>query len=285
MRENFNREVFGSMPDKVYTGRMPELPKSRKRSKFFYNAAAAAAIFTLAVSATALIFKVNEKPEMSAVLAQSEIVYTANSGLHGNVVLPDSTLVTLNSGSSLRVTSDFGTDTRTVYLDGEGYFDVHKDKNVPFLIKTPQDILVTVTGTSFNVKCYSDGGKFDLTLIQGSVEVTTKSNEVIKVSPSEEIGIKSEFHSVALKENPKENLVWRDGVLRFDHTSMNETFAGIERWYGVKIIAEDKAVYSGSFTAEFRNESLNEVLKLLCITSRLEYSREGDIVKLKKSQK
>ena len=66
---------------------------------------------------------------------------------------------------------------------------------------------------------------------------------------------------------------------------MNETVAGIERWYGVKIIAEDKAVYSGSFTAEFRNESLNEVLKLLCITSRLEYSREGDIVKLKKSQK
>ncbi|MCF0164572.1 MAG: DUF4974 domain-containing protein [Bacteroidales bacterium] len=285
MRESFNREVFESMPDTVYTGKMPKIAPAKKRITFIYKTAAAAVVTALAVSTTLLALRLKEKPEMAAMTAQSEIVYTVNNALQGNIVLPDSTLVTLNSGSSLRVAEDFGTGTRTVYLDGEGYFDVKKDRKVPFLIKTPQDILVTVTGTSFNVKCFSDSPRFNLTLIKGSVEVTTRSNEVIKVSPSEEIVINSDFHNVSKIEKPENNLMWKEGVLRFDHTPMSETIAQIERWYGVDIEVEDQSVFASSFTAEFKHESLNEVLRLLCITSRLEYTRDGDMVKLKKSNK
>ncbi|MCF0178468.1 MAG: DUF4974 domain-containing protein [Bacteroidales bacterium] len=284
MKANFNREVFESMPDSVYDGMMPQLPPTRNRFRIVYRAAAAVVVGTLALSTTLLAVRLNKKPEVSQQVAVSEIVYTVNNGLQGNIVLPDSTLVTLNSGSSLRIADDFGNGSRTVYLDGEGYFDVHKDRNVPFIIKTPQEIIVTVTGTSFNLKCFSDSPRFNLTLIKGSVEVTTKTNEVIKVAPSEEIIINSDFHSLAHMEKPEENLVWKDGVLKFDHTPMNETIAQIERWYGVQIEVADQSLLASSFTAEFKHETLNEVLRLLCITSRLEYSRDGDIIKLNKSQ-
>ena len=73
-------------------------------------------------------------------------------------------------------------------------------------------------------------------------------------------------------------------MLKFDHTPMNETIAQIERWYGVQIEVADQSLLASSFTAEFKHETLNEVLRLLCITSRLEYSRDGDIIKLNKSQ-
>ena len=282
MRVNYNKNVFDSLPDSVYTGEMPELPRSRGNNRIYrYVAiAAASAAIIFATTTTILSRKLREVPAQTELVADAEIVYTVNSSLQGNIVLPDSTLVTLNSGSSLRLANDFGTGTRTVYLDGEGYFDVHKDKNVPFLIKTPQDVLVTVTGTKFNLKCFSDGSKFDLTLIQGSVELTTPKNEVIYVEPSQEVVITNNFHNVNAVEAPVESTVWTKGILKFDHTPMSETIAQIERWYGVKVNVSDEAIYRSSFTAEFKSETLSEVLDLLCLTSRLDYKVEDGIVSL-----
>lgn len=282
MRVNYNKNVFESLPDSVYTGEMPELPRSRGNNRIYrYVAiAAASAAIIFATTTTILSRKLREVPAQTELIADAEIVYTVNSSLQGNIVLPDSTLVTLNSGSSLRLANDFGTGTRTVYLDGEGYFDVHKDKNVPFLIKTPQDVLVTVTGTKFNLKCFSDGPKFDLTLIQGSVELTTPKNEVIYVEPSQEVVITNDFHNVNVVEAPVESTVWTRGILKFDHTPMSETIAQIERWYGVKVNVSDESIYRSSFTAEFKSETLSEVLDLLCLTSRLDYKVEDGIVSL-----
>jgi len=266
-------------------GEMPELPQSRRRHTYrVVTAVAAAAAALFAAATTILAIRLGEKPQQAEMVAEAEIVYTVNNALQGNVVLPDSTLVTLNSGSSLRLANDFGTGTRTVYLDGEAYFDVHKDKNVPFLIKTPQDVLVTVTGTKFNLKCFSDNSKFDLTLIQGSVEVTTAKKEIITVKPNEEVVINNDFHNVATVEKPQESLVWTKGVLRFDRTPMRESISQIERWYGVEVNVEDDTIYSGSFTAEFKSETLSEVLDLLCITSRLQYTLKDGIVTLNHKQ-
>lgn len=283
MRVNYNKNVFDSLPDSVYTGEMPELPHTRGNNRInrYVAIAAASAAIIFATTTTILSRKLREVPARTEFVADAEIVYTVNSSLQGNIILPDSTRVTLNSGSSLRLANDFGTGTRTVYLDGEGYFDVHKDKDVPFLIKTPQDVLVTVTGTKFNLKCFSDDSKFDLTLIQGSVKITKPNEEVLNVLPSQEVIINKDFHTQTLVQSPDESTVWTRGVLKFDHTPMSETIAQIERWYGVKVDVSDRSIYNSSFTAEFKSETLTEVLDLLCLTSRLDYKVEDGIVSLK----
>lgn len=279
MRVDYNRSVFESLPDSVYSGEMPALPK-RSRSRYAVLAAVATAFsLCLAAASTILALMVHEQSSLPEAIAESEIVYTVNNSLQGNIVLPDSTLVTLNSGSSLKLASDFGKETRTVYLDGEGYFDVYKNPDCPFQIRTPQDVLVTVTGTKFNLKCFADS-KFDLTLIQGSVEVRKPNEEVIIMMPSEEIVVSNDFHNVATVDKPDEALSWTQGILKFDRTPMSEAIGQIERWYGVDIEVTDNTVYNSSFTAEFKSETLKEVLELLCLTSRLSYTMDETTITL-----
>ena len=278
MREDFNKQIFESFPDSVWTGEMPDLGNKSDKSTRIIKIArrisyvAAGLCIPFAAATFLLATRKVEVPSAAEPLAQAEIVYKVNNALQGNIVLPDSTVVTLNSGSTLRLAQDFGNETRTVNLDGEAYFDVHKDRKVPFIINTPQGVEVKVTGTRFNMSCYSDSKEFGLTLIQGSVDVTTPKKELLHIEPSEQVVIREDFFNVSRKDAPEESLAWTEGVLRFDHTSMRETIARIERWYGVEIVAADESVYRGSFSAEFRSETLNEVLQLLCITSRLNYS-------------
>ena len=268
------------MPDTVWMGDMPEFNRSRQRKTLRLVTQIAAALCIPLAAATIILASRGPKSLNEEALVPQEIVYKVNNTLRGEITLPDSSIVKLNSGSVLKVAADFGQKNRTVWLDGEAYFDIHKDRSCPFYIKTPQDVEVKVTGTRFNMQCYSDNPKFDLTLIQGSVEVKTSRDEVIKVLPSQNIVISNEFHNVSRVEEPSESLVWTEGVLKFDHTPMSETIARIERWYGVDINVPDKKILGSSFTAEFKSETLDEVMRLLCISSNLRYTVDGGSITL-----
>ena len=274
MRKDFNKSVFDSMPDTVWTGDMPEFNKSKQGKTLRFVTQIAAALSIPLAAATIILASRGPKSSNEEALVSQEIVYKVNNTLRGEITLPDSSIVKLNSGSVLKVAADFGQKNRTVWLDGEAYFDIHKDRSCPFYIKTPQDVEVKVTGTRFNMQCYSDNPKFDLTPIQGSVEVKTSNNEVIKVLPSQNIVISNEFHNVSRVYEPSESLVWTEGILKFDNTPMSETIAMIERWYGVDINVMDKKILQSSFTAEFKSETLDEVMRLLCISSNLRYKAD-----------
>jgi len=286
MREDFNNSVFESMPDSVWTGRMPvTTTRVEQRRKAFRVVAYIAAAFSVPLAAATIILSNGRSaaPAMEPI-ASSEIVYKVNNAVRGEIVLPDSTLVTLNSGSTLRLSEDFGETTRTVWLDGEAYFDVHKDNDHPFYINTPQNVVVKVTGTKFNMQCFSDNPKFDLTLLQGSVEITKPNNEIIHVIPNQEVVINNDFHNVSLVDEPEDSLVWTQGALKCDRTPMSEAIAQIERWYGVELKVSDDSIFRSSFTAEFRSETLTEVLNLLCITSQLSYTVDGEVITLKSNR-
>ena len=128
------------------------------------------------------------------------------------------------------------------------------------------------------MSCYSDGDMFDLTLLQGSVQVTTRKNEVLTVRPSEQIVIKDEFLNVSRVDAPDEATLWTDGILSFDNTSIREAFLRLEKWYGVEIEVEDEAVYKNSISGKFRSEPLTDVLHLSCLTSHLKYTLDDKTV-------
>jgi ferric-dicitrate binding protein FerR (iron transport regulator) len=283
MDKDFNKKVFESFPDSVWTGEVPRADYSPRRINVIRLAFEVAAAACIAIMAVILL----RKPQEAEPLAQAvrpEIVYTVNPAVRAQIVLPDSTAVTLNCGSRITLEQDFGKTNRTVYLDGEALFDVHKQRTLPFIVNTPQGVEVKVTGTKFNMSCYSDNSLFDLTLLQGSVEVTTSKKEVLRVKPSEQILIKDGFLNISKIAEPEEELEWTEGILSFNHTPMREAIQRIEKWYGVQIKVEDEGVYRNSITGEFRSEPLEEVLHLICLTSRLSYTISDKTVTIRSAK-
>lgn len=275
MDKAFNQKVFESFPDQVWTG---SIPGERHVGRYVLQVAAAVCMVFSAVSLLQMARKAETPAPALAQATPSPIVYQVNNAVRAEIVLPDSTAVTLNAGSTLTLAEGFGQGNRTVFLDGEGLFDVRRNRQLPFIVNTPQGNQVRVTGTRFNVNCYSDNTLFDLTLLQGNVEVITPKQEVLQVKPSEQILIKDGFRNISEKSEPQEALEWTEGILRFDHTPMRDAISRLEKWYGVQVVVEDEAVYRNSITGTFRSEPLEEVLHLICLTSRFQYTLQDKTV-------
>ncbi len=125
------------------------------------------------------------KPDSTATFTQ----ITAPKGSRTNLKLADGSSIWLNAGSTLKYDNNFNKKERIVYLEGEAFFDVSKNAQKPFYVKT-SDISMKVLGTSFNVKSYSDENTIQTTLVSGSV-VIERNN-----APNDE-------NKVVLKPNQK----------------------------------------------------------------------------------
>ena len=126
-----------------------------------------------------------------------------------------------------------------------------------------------------------------MTLVNGSVELLRDRKETILVQPKEEVTISD--NSSEEKSNVNANIdnatSWMSGRLIFDNTPMSEVVTRLERWYGVDITVKDPAVLNASFTAEFKSESIIQVLDLLKITSDIEYKVNGTDITLSSAGK
>ncbi len=214
---------------------------------------------------------------------EAMMTYYVNNGVKGYVILPDSSRVWLNSGSSLDFPAEFNNTCRVVTLSGEGYFDIRPDKEWPFYVKTPKNILVKVTGTEFNLSCYVNDPAFKLTLINGSVElIREENNKKINVRPNEEIIIRDNSFLEDNKMNADigYTTAWKEGYLKFENTPMDEVIRRLERWYGVRIEVSSSEIVNYQFTANFESESITRVLELLQISSDISYEIKDNNIRL-----
>lgn len=215
----------------------------------------------------------------------NEINYRVDRGVKGRVMLADSTQVWINSDSDLKVPTTFdGAGRRVVELSGEAYFIVKSDVENPFYIKTPQNVLVKVTGTEFNLNAYAERPDIHLSLVEGSVELLTEDeNTPIVVKPNEEAIVGNQQKVMSSSEKKVvDKSVWKDGTLKFVGTPMKEMIPRLERWFGVQINVSNRTVYDAVFTATFKEESITQVLDLLVITSGIKYSINNNQVMLSK---
>jgi ferric-dicitrate binding protein FerR (iron transport regulator) len=116
-------------------------------------------------------------------------------GSKTTIELPDSSVVVLNSGSSLSYPDKFEAGSRTVVLNGEAFFEVKKNKHRPFFVKT-KDITIRVLGTKFNVKSYPDEITTETTLVSGKVEIL-KNSDLANIDKNKTIA------TIVLKPNQK----------------------------------------------------------------------------------
>jgi transmembrane sensor len=209
--------------------------------------------------------------------------------------LPDHSTITLNMGSSLKLSEGFAHANRDVYLDGEAFFDVTHNKNLPFVVHV-KNYKVKVLGTRFNVKAYTNDRISETSLLEGSVQIIVTKNgkdEVYKtLQINQKFTIKADSSALPANSNEKvsgevvplsyydENqtveTAWAKELLIFEGQSMEEIKNVLERKFDVQIIIADKPVREYMYSANFSNESIDEILKALQLSYPFTYKKEGN---------
>ena len=174
--------------------------------------------------------------------------------------------MTLNHFSSLTYPERFRGKHRKVTLKGEGYFEVSKSKEHPFIVQA-EAVKVRVLGTHFNIEAYPGDPEVKTTLFEGSVAVSTASHpEGIVLRPNESAiyNKKKESLTRETEKNVSEEIAWQNGIFIFNHLPLQEIVRELSNSFGVKIKIENKKLRNYRLTAKFTDgESLEDILYLL----------------------
>ena len=314
-REAFNRHIqrmedlgvdFSSIDIDPFTR-----PTATRKKAIRRVAAIALPLLALVLIAGRLLFFTNNphQPQKAATAKQptralSEI--STRNGSRTSLLLPDGTKVWLNAGSKLTYDTTFGKMGREVSLSGEGYFDVVRNKQMPFIIHAAK-INIKVLGTEFDVRSYPSDKTTEASLIRGSIEVTFNDQPSKKVilKPNEKIVVDNfrfENHLAQTTDNPQvkrsapeipkdiavRNLTyenktgeivetsWVENKLVFQDESFEEIARKLERWYGISIRFENERLKNDHLTGSFTNETVRQALDDLKFTATFNYSIDNE---------
>ena len=199
-------------------------------------------------------------------------------GSTAEVVLPDGSLVVLNAGSRIVYSQGFGMDNRNVTLQGEGYFEVERNENIPFVVSSEQ-MTVRVLGTKFNLCDYNENQEAAVTLVEGKVDVTNNHDQIhVEITPDMRAVINKESHAMVVeKTSATDNTQWREGYLFFDEEPLADIARELERCYGVEISIQREELKEYKFYGKLpsRQLSIEEVLDILSSASQINYSING----------
>ena len=192
------------------------------------------------------------------------------------VVLQDGTIVQLNSDTRLKYPKKFGIFTRTVELWGEGYFEVAKEKDRPFVVDLG-DINVKVTGTKFNVKAYTAESNLWVTLDEGGVLLKDTKGKEYPLHPGEsaEYNRRSGVCQISRPENMEQITSWRSKGLNFYLTPLKEIVKVLERQYDVHFIVPDSSLLDHRFTLSTNKVYVVDVLNDLEAVSHISFNETG----------
>ena len=212
----------------------------------------------------------------------SEVVFMHKFTAYGErsmIILPDSSKVWLNGGSSLIYPSRFVSAECNVCLTGEAYFEVKKDKSRPFTVDVNQ-MKLKVLGTTFNVFSYPDNPQIVATLETGKVQITVANKKKPYIlEPNEQLVLDSKTGDVELHNvNAPDFSVWRVPSLYFEETKLIYAFQQIERTYNVKIHVQNSHYNNQTIRAHFNSdetiEGIMAVIKMLI--PAINYEIEGN---------
>jgi len=235
------------------------------RITYFYTRIAAVLLLPLLIGG-GYMFSLWSKPGKEFPVTS---VIHAPLGSRVSFNLPDGTTGWLNSGSSLSYSIPFSAN-RNVALEGEAWFDVFHNEKKPFEINTVNSTIL-VLGTSFYLSAYRDEQYVEVVLQKGKVMFSDSSKtKNVTLQPSERLVFRKGEVAVTMAD-PAKYKAWTDGKLVFRGDDMAEVARRIERWYNVKVVLADKELQQFSFRATFEDDSLEEVLNLLSMTSPIRY--------------
>jgi transmembrane sensor len=210
------------------------------------------------------------------------------AGQKTRIFLPDGSSVWLNADSKLQYSFDFNEKYRTVWLTGEAYFDIKSDQEKPFQVKSG-NIAIKAYGTSFNVNTFIGNQAVEVVLDQGDLIVENLFSSLIpgmplkaKLNPGDRAvySLKNSVFTVDHVNNTFDYTCWKNGILSFDHDDFQTVINKLERWYGVNFTWSEQPAGDWSFTGEFNNEYLDNVLNKLVSSEGIRYKIKNEKVQL-----
>lgn len=201
------------------------------------------------------------------------------------VQLSDGTIVYLNAGTSLRYPVQFAKNqSRQVYLTGEAFFEVSKDKAHPFTVNA-QEVSVEVLGTKFNVNSYIEDESTNVVLVEGKVSLykdkKTAENQVYLTPGLKGSNIRGQQKIITESVNTDYYTAWVTGSLVFKNASFDAIIKTLERRYNVTVINKNKILGKEIFNARFDNEPIEVVLKYFSDSYAIDYKINEDQITIK----
>lgn len=192
-----------------------------------------------------------------------------------NLILADNSNVWLNANTTFRYPSQFSRKKRTVYLDGEAYFDVSKNPKKPFFVRTGQGD-VKVTGTSFNVEAYSQFQRFETSLFEGGVEIYKGEEKITNLQPNEKSVIENGKYSISTITKTDKYL-WRHGLIAFNNIELDEILLTLQKYFAVEIQINGTELPQHTYTGKFRqSDGVDYALRVLQKSIHFKYQRDEE---------
>jgi transmembrane sensor len=242
-----------------------------------------------------------EQPETS-----SFVEIKAPLGARSEVRLNDGTEVMLNAGSSIRYSSDYNSLNRDLVLEGEAYFKVAKNIDLPLVVNAG-NINIKATGTEFNVKAYSDESIIETTLVNGKVEISQKGNNdkdrILVLEPnqkaiyayqSDQLTLEKikEIEPLAVKPakiitdkllvSPKTDVeqvtAWTKNKLIIKKENLESLCTKLQRKYDVTFIFRDEEIKKYRFTGVLLDETFQQVMDVIKLVAPVDYLLDGKTV-------
>lgn len=215
------------------------------------------------------------------------------AGQKTRVFLPDGSSVWLNADSKLQYKTDFNDKNRTVWLTGEAYFTVKDVPAKPFIVKSG-NVAISAHGTSFNVNTFFKNMGVEVVLDNGDLKLENLFSSLVpgmplkvEVRPGQRAmyNLKDAAFHVQNLTNTYNYSCWKNGVLSFHNEDLESVINKLERWYGVQVDLKGSPLEKVSFSGNFNNEYLENVLKKLVELNGAEYKIRKNKVLLRFSDR
>jgi transmembrane sensor len=203
--------------------------------------------------------------------SQQNSIATPKGGQY-KVILPDGTSVWLNAASSITYPTSFTGNERLVSVTGEAYFEVAKNKDKPFKVKSALQT-VEVLGTHFNINAYADEAVIKTTLLEGSVKIASSAHSAI-ISPGEQAVLNKDASITKRQVDTQQEVAWKNGVFSFKGEDIRSVMRQVGRWYNIDVVCESNVSEEKFFGEISRSSRLDDVFKILELNN-VKFTVEG----------
>lgn len=240
-----------------------------RRFNLWYKIGSYAAVALLAVAVSSAYFLFPNEPDEGLYSK-----YIGGDGLEADIVeLPDGTQVSLGAKTTFHYDKDYGKEKRVIYLEGEAYFDVAKQKEKPFIVKTKEQDIEAL-GTKFNVMAYPQDSLVVTTLLEGSVRLTTWGiGRQTTLKPNQQFIYNKNRKYVSLNNvDALQYTAWTSGYYYFSEQTLEAILDRLSHVYGAQFTVLSNELKERTFTGTFyRGESLKDIMEVINLSVPIKY--------------
>lgn len=224
--------------------------------RFLFRAAAVLIPFMALVG---LYLQVDSRVDLFGTSDYEEIYVPKGERIQ--MMFQDGTRVYINSDSRLKYPKTFALSSREVYLEGEAYFVVAKNKKCPFIVNL-NGPSIHVLGTSFDVQAYPENKDITVCLDEGHINLTLPSEKKYPLQPGEKLIYNKESNQCIISgnTNAQHSSSWKQNVISFKDAPLAEVIKVLHRWYNIDFKVEDEAAWNIRYTLISNNTLLEKVL-------------------------